>query len=52
MDRATLAYPRQSVDADNTYRNSLTFVGPRSAFGQFLKREANRLLPGVTDAGR
>jgi ATP-dependent helicase YprA (DUF1998 family) len=47
MDRATLAYPRQSEDTDNTYRNSLTFVGPRSAFGQFLKREANRLLPGV-----
>lgn len=47
MDRSTLAYPRQSVDSDNSYRNSLTFVGPRSAFGQFLKREANRLLPGV-----
>ncbi len=51
MDRATLAYPRQSVDADNTYRNSLTFVGPRSAFGQFLKREANRLLPGIPMPG-
>ena len=51
MDRATLAYPRQSEDADNTYRSSLTFVGPRSAFGQFLKREANRLLPGVPMPG-
>jgi ATP-dependent helicase YprA (DUF1998 family)/very-short-patch-repair endonuclease len=51
MDRATLAYPRQSEDADNTYRNSLTFVGPRSAFGQFLKRESNRLLPGVSMRG-
>ena len=51
MDRATLAYPRQSEDADNTYRNSLTFVGPRSAFGQFLKREANRVLPGIPMPG-
>ena len=47
LDRATLAYPRQREQEDDTYRNSLTFVGPRSAFGQFLKREANRLLPGL-----
>jgi ATP-dependent helicase YprA (DUF1998 family)/very-short-patch-repair endonuclease len=51
MDRATLAYPRQSEDADTNYRSSLTFVGPRSAFGQFLKREANRILPGAPMPG-
>ena len=51
MDRATLAYPRQREDNDNPFRESLTFVGPRSAFGQFLKREANRLLPGVAIPG-
>lgn len=51
MDRATLAYPRQREKDDDTYRNSLTFVGPRSAFGQFLKREANLLLPGVAMPG-
>lgn len=51
MERATLAYPRQSEADDNAYRESLTFVGPRSAFGQFLKREANRLIPGVAMPG-
>ena len=51
MDRATLAYPRQSEDADNTYRSSLTFVGPRSAYGQFIKRESNRLFPGAPLSG-
>jgi ATP-dependent helicase YprA (DUF1998 family)/very-short-patch-repair endonuclease len=47
MDRATLAYPRQRAEDDNTYRSSLAFVGPRSAYGQYLKREANKILPGI-----
>jgi ATP-dependent helicase YprA (DUF1998 family)/very-short-patch-repair endonuclease len=47
LDRAALAYPRQSSDQDDTYKAQLTFVGPRSAYGQFLKREANRLIPGL-----
>ena len=51
MDRATLAYPRQRAQDDDAYRSSLTFVGPRSGFGQYLKREANRLLPGLPMPG-
>lgn len=51
MDRATLAYPRQRENDDETYLKSLTFVGPRSALGQFLKREANRILPGLSMPG-
>jgi len=51
MDRSTLAYPRQSEDGDNVHRDSVTFVGPRSAFGQFLKREANRIIPGTAMPG-
>ncbi len=47
LDRATLAYPRQREQDDEAHRASLTFVGPRSAFGQFLKREGTRVLPGV-----
>lgn len=51
LDRATLAYPRQRESDDETYLSSLTFIGPRSSFGQFLKREASRLLPGVPMPG-
>jgi ATP-dependent helicase YprA (DUF1998 family)/very-short-patch-repair endonuclease len=51
LDRATLAFPRQREKTDDTYRDSLTFVGPRSSFGQFLRREANRLLPGTIIKG-
>ncbi|MEO6981860.1 MAG: DEAD/DEAH box helicase, partial [Edaphobacter sp.] len=51
LERATLAYPRQREEDDNKYRESLTFVGPRSAFGQFLKREVNRLLSGIAMPG-
>lgn len=51
LDRATLAYPRQRESSDETYRESLTFIGPRSSFGQFLRREAARVLPGVALRG-